>query len=107
MYKKVLVFDKLLRAFCADKGIRFVQQLDLGMLQEWRSTWKVAALSRKKRQGQVIGFIWFCERAGWFPHNYAHEITTGLGKIQAKAVQTGYFSAAPVQGDHRRDVPLH
>ena len=44
-----------------------------------------------KRQRQVIGFLWFCERAGWFPPHYATDITTGLGKIQVKATQTGYF----------------
>ena len=91
LYKKRLVFEKFLRSFCAQKGIRFLPELDLTVLREWRGTWKVEALTRAKRQGEVIGFIWFCERAGWFPRNYATEITRGLGKIQVKAVQTGYF----------------
>ena len=30
-------------------------------------------------------------RAGWFSRNYAADMTKGLGKIQVKAVQTGYF----------------
>lgn len=90
-YKKRLVFDNLLRAFCAEKGIRFLKELDLATIQEWRGTWNVRALTRRKRQGQVIGFLWYCERAGWFDRGYAREITTGLGKIQVKAVQTGYF----------------
>jgi integrase len=94
MYKKRLVFDKLLRAFCAEKGIRFLKELELAQWQEFRSTWKVEALTRNKRQGEMIGFIWFCERAGWYPRNYATEITTGLGKIQVKATQTGYFMPA-------------
>ena len=89
--KKKLVFEKLLRAFCGQKGIRFLHELNLSVLQEWRGTWNVEALCRAKRQGEVIGFVWFCERAGWFPRNYAEEITRGLGKIRVKAVQTGYF----------------
>jgi integrase len=91
LYKKRLVFDKLLRAFCAEKGIRFVSELDLAALQEWRGTWGVEALTRDKRQREVIGFLWFCERAGWFERNYATDATKGLGKIQVKARQTGYF----------------
>jgi len=90
-YKKRLVFNKLLRTFCADKGIRFVSELGLAALQEWRGTWGVEALTRDKRQREVIGFLWFCERAGWFERNYATDATKGLGKIQVKARQTGYF----------------
>jgi hypothetical protein len=52
------VFDKLLRAICAEKGIRFLKELELAQWQEFRSTWKVEALTRNKRQGEMIGFIW-------------------------------------------------
>ena len=91
MYKRKHEFEKGLMGFCRDKGIRFLSELDLNMLREWRGTWKVESLSRQKRQGRVLGFMWFCERAGWLPRNYAHDITRGLGKIQVKATQTGYF----------------
>jgi integrase len=77
--------------FCGQKGIRFLSELDLNTVREWRSTWKVDSLTRHKRQGQVLGFFWFCERAGWLSRNYAAEMTKGLGKIQVKVVQTGYF----------------
>jgi integrase len=90
-YKRKIVFESSLLPFCADKGFRFVAELDLNAVRDWRSTWKLGALSRYKRQGQAIGFIWFCERAGWLPRNYASDITRGLGKIAVKATQTGYF----------------
>lgn len=77
--------------FCDQKGIRFLSELDLNAIREWRSTWKVDALTRQKRQGQVLGFVWFCERSGWFPRNYAQDMTVGLGKIQVKPAETGYF----------------
>jgi len=80
--------------FCRDKGVRFLSELTLPLLCEWRATWKVNALVRAKRQGLVIGFLWFCERRGWFPRNYATEMTTGLGRIEFKATQTGYFMPA-------------
>jgi integrase len=92
MYKKRLVFDKLLRAFCADKGIRFLKEMDLSQWQEFRGTWGVESLTRRKRQGELIGFFWFCERNGWYDRNYAADTMKGLGKIQVKATQTGYFT---------------
>jgi len=76
---------------CDQKGIRFLSELDLNTIRDWRSEWKVNSLVRQKRQGQVIGFFWFCERAGWLPRNYASDITRGLGRIQVKVTQTGYF----------------
>jgi integrase/recombinase XerD len=93
-YKKRVVFESGetgLKRFCAKKGFRFLAELDLNAIREWRGTWNVESLSRHKRQGQVIGFLWFCERAGWFPRNFASDITRGLGRIQVKATQTGYF----------------
>jgi integrase len=89
--KKKTVFEKGLAAFCREKGIRFLSELTLPELSEWRASWKVNSLVRAKRQGSVIGFVWFCERRGWYPPNYASGITSGLGKIQVKATQTGYF----------------
>ena len=91
VYKKHVVFESALLRFCVGKGIRFLSELDLSTLREWRAGWNLESLSRAKRQGQVLGFLWFCERAGWFPRNYASDITRGLGKIQVKATQTGYF----------------
>jgi integrase len=80
-----------LLGYCRDKGIRFLAEIGLNELREWRSTWNVESLSRQKRQGRMIGFLWFCERAGWYPRNHAADMTKGLGKIQVKATQTGYF----------------
>ena len=77
--------------FCRAKGIRFLSELTLAVLCEWRATWKVNSLVRAKRQGLVIGFLWFCERRGWFDRNYAADMTAGLGRIEVKATQTGYF----------------
>lgn len=77
--------------FCDQRGIRFLSQLDLNAIRDWRAEWNVNSLVRQKRQGQVIGFVWFCERAGWLPRNFASDITRGLGRIQVKATQTGYF----------------
>jgi integrase len=95
--KKRFCFETSLLGFCRDKGIRFLSELDLNTVREWRATWKLDSLARYKRQGQALGFFWFCERSGWYPRNFAIDLTKGLGKIQVKATQTGYFQPAEYQ----------
>jgi hypothetical protein len=80
-----------LLSFCENEGIRFLDELDLATLSEWRANWNVNSQVRSTRQGTLIGFLWFCERRGWFPRNFAAVVTRGLGKIQVKATQTGNF----------------
>lgn len=103
-YKRRLEFQNGLLGFCREKGIRFLAELELSVIREWRATWEIGSLSRQKRQGRVIGFVWWCERTGWFARNYASDITRGLGKIQVKATQTGYFQpseyAAVIDATH-------
>ena len=86
---------RLKRPVCFGSAIRrafaFSQNSTLTPFGTGAPTWKVNSLVRQKRQGQVIGFFWFCERAGWLPRNYASDITRGLGRIQVKVTQTGYF----------------
>jgi|SRR5215471_2502636 len=96
-HEKVPSTAPSLLRFCDHKGIRFLNQLDLAMIQEWRSTWDCTSLVRHKRQSSVIGFYWFCERAGWLPRNYAHDLTLGLGKIRVDAPETGYFTPPQYQ----------
>ena len=107
VYKKHVVSKSALLRFCVGKGIRFLSELNLSTLREWRAGWNLESLSRAKRRGQVLGFLWFCERAGWLPRNYASDITRGLGKIQVKTTQTGYFQPERIQGCHRRDVHVY
>ena len=83
-----------LQAFCDKHGIRFLHELTLAVVEDWRASWNVQALERSKRQGRALGFFWFCERRGWFPPNFAHNLTEGLGVIQVQPTQTGYFEPA-------------
>lgn len=104
--KKQTIFEKQLAAYCRDKGIRFLIELDVRAIREWRSTWQDEALSRAKKQGRVLGFFWFRERSGWLPPNFAYGITKGLGRIQVKATETGLFLAGRIHSDLRRDIRL-
>lgn len=80
-----------LLSYCDKKGIRFLYELTIEAMLDFRSTWKVGDLVRHKRQCSLIGFFWFCERLEWYDRNYATKITEGLGKINVKKTQTGYF----------------
>jgi integrase len=90
--KKRTVFESSLMGFCRNKGIRFLYELNLNTIREWRSGWGLeSSLARAKRQEQVLGFLWFCERAAWLPPRTASETTQGLGRIKVQPTQTGYF----------------
>lgn len=92
--KKKTVFSTgphSLLAFAAAKGLRFLTELDITALRAWRATWEVSPLTRHKRQCSVIGFLWFCERAGYYPRNHAEQMTRALGQITVPGAETGYY----------------
>jgi hypothetical protein len=60
----------------------------LPLLRDYRATWTDGALAKKKKQKRLIGFIWFCVRAGWLPSN----LTQGLGRISVDPTPTDYFT---------------
>jgi hypothetical protein len=64
-----------------------LKEIDLALLRDFRATWKGGALAKKKKQERLIGFFWFCVRAGWLTANP----TQGLGRIAVDAVPTDYF----------------
>lgn len=88
IYKLKIIFERQLLSWCAHKGFRFLIQLDLDALREFRGTWKDAPLARSKKQARVIGFFYFCVRSGWLLQNPA----VRLGRIRAVPKPTGYFT---------------
>ncbi len=89
--KKKLWIGRRLTAFAASKGVRFLQEIDLNFVKEWRSTWTVGDRVRWNTQKMMLGFLWDCERSGWFPPNFAAGMTKGLGRIKVTKTETGYF----------------
>lgn len=88
LYKLTIIFRKQFLAWTRDKGLRFLKEIDLSLLRDYRATWKDGALAKKKKQERLIGFFWFCVRAGWMATNP----TQGLGKISVDTVPTDYFT---------------
>ncbi|MGI8746653.1 MAG: tyrosine-type recombinase/integrase [Bryobacteraceae bacterium] len=87
LYKLEIIFRKQFLTWAKDKGVRFLKEIDLSFLREYRATWKDAALAKKKKQERLIGFFWFCLRAGWLTSNP----TQGIGKIAVDSTPTDYF----------------
>jgi integrase/recombinase XerD len=88
LYKLKGIFETQFLAWTKDKGLRFLREIDLPLLREFRATWKDAALAKKKKQERLIGFFWFRMRAGWLTANP----TQGLGRIAVDQAPTDYFT---------------
>ncbi len=87
LYKLKIIFEKQFVPWCAHKGYRFLIQVDLDALREFRDTWKDAPLARSKKQARLIGFFYFCVRSAWLIQNPALR----LGRIKVVQKPTGYF----------------
>lgn len=87
LWKLETIFRKQFLGWTEAKGLRLLKELNLALLREFRGTWKDGALAKKKKQERIIGFFWFCIRAGWLRSNP----TTGLGKIAVDQAPTDYF----------------
>ena len=88
LYKLTIIFRKQFLAWAEAKGVRFLKEVDLRLLREFRTSWKDAALAKSKKQERLAGFFWFCIRAGWLSTNP----TIGLGKISVDQTPTDYFT---------------
>ncbi len=60
--KKYEVLFRQLVAFTQDKGLRFVNELDLAILEQFRATWKDGALSKSKKQERLRGVLRYALR---------------------------------------------
>jgi integrase len=88
IYKLEIIFRKQFLTWTKEKGLRFLKEIDLALLRDFRATWPDGALAKKKKQERLIGFFWFCVHAGWLATNP----TQGLGRIVVNATPTDYFT---------------
>ncbi|MGA9999232.1 MAG: tyrosine-type recombinase/integrase [Candidatus Acidiferrales bacterium] len=83
-----LLFKQLL-TFAQNKGIRFVTELDLPTLQDFRTTWKDKPLSKSKKQERLRSVFKFAAAHKWIEENPAIQ----LGRIKVERTQQIPFSA--------------
>jgi site-specific recombinase XerD len=86
--KKYEVLFRQLTAFAQDSGLRFVSELDLGTLEQFRASWKDNDLSRSKKQERLRGILRYARKHRMIEDNPALE----LGKIRVEARQIVPFS---------------
>src|SRR5260370_40399342 len=74
LYKLKIIFERQFLSWCSHKGYRFLAQLDLDALREFREVWEDAPLARSKKQARLIGFFYFCIRSAWLIQNPAGQL---------------------------------
>ena len=83
--KKYEVLFRQLVAFAQDKGLRFVNELDLAMLEQFRATWKDGALSKSKKQERLRGVLRYALRHRMIEVNSALDLDK-IKVVSAKVV---------------------
>jgi integrase/recombinase XerD len=73
-YRKYVLLFKQLEAFATDKGLKYVDQLDLPILTGFRSTWKDAPLSASKKLERLRSLLKFALRRKWIKQNAAEDL---------------------------------
>lgn len=70
VYKYSLLF-KQLKAFAEERGLRYLSELDLPLLDEFRSTWKDGPRSSAKKLERLRAFLRFAVDREWITKNPA------------------------------------
>ncbi len=73
VYRYRLLFRRL-KDFARDRGFRFLQELSVDALREFRSTWPLENLSALKTLESLRAFFRFCFESGWVPDNPARRL---------------------------------
>jgi len=73
IYKYRLLF-KQIGDFAERRGIRFLKELDLQTLDEFRTEWKDGPRSSLKKIERLRAFLRFCERRKWIAENPATDL---------------------------------
>lgn len=70
IYKYKLLFGRI-EDFAKRKGVRYLKELGLPILDQFRSEWKESPLSSLKKLERLKAFLRFCERRKWIDTNPA------------------------------------
>jgi integrase len=77
---KYNLLTRQLTAFAVERGVRFLEEMDLDLLRDFRATWKNRNLSAKKKLQQLKGFFRFCAKGGALSSNPALDLTAPIVK---------------------------
>jgi site-specific recombinase XerD len=69
--RKYNLMHRNLNAFCQNRGLVFLRQLDVDQLREFRNTWKLNARTAAKTLERLRSFFNFCLDSDWIEKNPA------------------------------------
>mgnify|MGYP007083427118 CR=1 FL=1 len=67
-------FSPSLVMFCREKGVRFVQELDMDLVHQFRCAWRDGAVSSQKKLERMRSFWRWLVDQGWSDRNYAAKL---------------------------------
>jgi hypothetical protein len=109
---RVLLRDSLL-VWCGDKGYRYLSELDVKALIEYRSSWQFAPLTALKKFERLRSFFRFCHAAMFRKacttrRSYQRTVAPGLIKNAAYpgSVQSDIGNRLATSGLSRRSSPV-
>lgn len=73
LYKYRLLFVRL-QAFATGRGLRYISELNLETLREFRNSWPDHNLAALKKLERLRAFLRFCQDAGWVEDNAARKL---------------------------------
>jgi len=71
---KYRVLFAQLKAFAADRGLRFVKELDLSETRRFRQSWPDGGISALKKLERLRAFMRFAHESGWTTENPAKKL---------------------------------
>jgi site-specific recombinase XerD len=74
--RKYNLLFRQMEDFSRNKGLRFADQFDLGLLDEFRATWKDGALSAGKKIERLRSIFKFGVKRGFIEKNVVEDMTT-------------------------------
>jgi len=72
--RKYRLVEKQMNHFAQAKGLRFLKEIDTDALDEFRGTWKDAALSASKKLERLRAFFRFAQKRKWSSENPATDL---------------------------------
>ena len=73
LYKYQLLFRQL-QSFALDKGFRFLQELEIELLREFRASWPNRNIAARKKLENLKAFFRFAHESGWIANNSAAKL---------------------------------
>ncbi|HEX4004138.1 MAG TPA: tyrosine-type recombinase/integrase [Candidatus Acidoferrales bacterium] len=72
--RKYKLLDRQTKSYAQSHGFRFLDELDLNALSQFRSTWKDGPRSSAKKLERLRSFLRFALRRKWILENYAADL---------------------------------